>query len=374
MKITTGEILLEGVKMKEHIKIKVGTLQEFTINVLKKFGVPAEDAKITADILIAADQRGIGSHGLHRLIRYTNGLKAGVMKPIADIKVWKETPNTLLISGGDGLGQVVGYKAMKLVIDKALKNNIAFAAVRDSNHYGIAGYYAMMALEHDLIGISLTNSETLVVPTHGKHAILGTNPISIAAPAGKEWPFVLDMATATSTRGKIEVYARKGKSMPITWATDELGNPTQDASRVVANLLQKKGGGLIPLGGAEEESGGHKGYGLSLAVDILSGVLSGSAFGPNLYAKKDIPAKVSHFFGAIKIDAFIEPALFKGLMDAYINTLKNSEKAGGKDRVFIHGEKEFELYEQQKEEVRLYYKVIEELRKIAEEVNIEAPF
>ena len=374
MKITTGEILLEGVKMKEHIKIKVGTLQEFTINVLKKFGVPAEDAKITADILIAADQRGIGSHGLHRLIRYTNGLKAGVMKPIADIKVWKETPNTLLISGGDGLGQVVAYKAMKLVIDKALKNNIAFAAVRDSNHYGIAGYYAMMALEHDLIGISLTNSETLVVPTHGKHAILGTNPISIAAPAGKEWPFVLDMATATSTRGKIEVYARKGKSMPITWATDELGNPTQDASRVVANLLQKKGGGLIPLGGAEEESGGHKGYGLSLAVDILSGVLSGSAFGPNLYAGKDIPAKVSHFFGAIKIDAFIEPALFKGLMDAYINTLKNSEKAGGKDRVFIHGEKEFELYEQQKEEVRLYYKVIEELRKIAEEVNIEAPF
>ncbi len=360
--------------MKEHIKIKVGTLQEFTINVLKKFGVPAEDAKITADILIAADQRGIGSHGLHRLIRYTNGLKAGVMKPIADIKVWKETPNTLLISGGDGLGQVVAYKAMKLVIDKALKNNIAFAAVRDSNHYGIAGYYAMMALEHDLIGISLTNSETLVVPTHGKHAILGTNPISIAAPAGKEWPFVLDMATATSTRGKIEVYARKGKSMPITWATDELGNPTQDASRVVANLLQKKGGGLIPLGGAEEESGGHKGYGLSLAVDILSGVLSGSAFGPNLYAGKDIPAKVSHFFGAIKIDAFIEPALFKGLMDAYVNTLKNSEKAEGKARVFIHGEKEFELYEQQKEEVRLYYKVVEELRKIAEEVNIEAPF
>ena len=360
--------------MEEYIRIKVDALQEFTINVFNKFGVPVEDAKIAADILIAADQRGIGSHGLQRLTRYTNGLKTGVMKPIADIKVLKETPNTLLISGGDGLGQVVGYKAMKLVIDKALKNNIAFAAVRDSNHYGIAGYYAMMALEHNLIGFSITNSAPLMVPTHGKNAIIGTNPISIAVPAGKEQPFVLDMATSTVTRGEVEVYAREGKPMPITWATDELGNPTQDASRVEANLLEKKGGGLIPLGGAEEEGGGHKGYGLCVALDILSGVLSGSAFGPNLYAKKDVPAKVSHFFGAIKIDAFIELALFKSMMDEYINVLKNSEKAAGKDRIFIHGEKEFELYEQQKEEVRLYYKVVEELRKIAEEVNIKAPF
>ena len=360
--------------MEEYIRIKVDALQEFTTNVFNKFGVPVEDAKIAADILIAADQRGIGSHGLQRLTRYTNGLKTGVMKPIADIKVLKETPNTLLISGGDGLGQVVGYKAMKLVIDKALKNNIAFAAVRDSNHYGIAGYYAMMALEHNLIGFSITNSAPLMVPTHGRNAIIGTNPISIAVPAGKEQPFVLDMATSTVTRGEVEVYAREGKPMPITWATDELGNPTQDASRVEANLLEKKGGGLIPLGGAEEEGGGHKGYGLCVALDILSGVLSGSAFGPKLYAKKDVPAKVSHFFGAIKIDAFIELALFKSMMDEYINVLKNSEKAAGKDRIFIHGEKEFELYEQQKEEVRLYYKVVEELRKIAEEVNIKTPF
>ena len=149
--------------MEEYIKLKVDVLQEFTVNVFNKFGVPVEDAQIAANILIAADQRGIGSHGLQRLRRYINGLQTGVMKPIADIKVLKETPNTLLISGGDGLGQVISYKAMQLVIDKALKNNIAFAAVRDSNHYGIAGYYAMMALEHDLIGLSLTNSAVLVV-------------------------------------------------------------------------------------------------------------------------------------------------------------------------------------------------------------------
>jgi len=231
-----------------------------------------------------------------------------------------------------------------------------------------------MALEHDLIGLSLTNSAILVVPTHGKNAVLGTNPISIAVPTGKERPFVLDMATSTVPRGKLEVYEREGKTMPITWATDELGHPTQDIPRVLTNLLDKRGGGLLPLGGAEEESGGHKGYGLCLAVDILSGVLSGSAFGPNLYAKKGAPAKVSHFFGAIKIDAFIEPALFKSMMDEYISILKNSEKAVGRNRIFVHGEKEFELYEQQKEEVSIYHKVVEELRKIGEEVNIKAPF
>jgi len=360
--------------MEEYIRIKVDALQEFTINVFDKLGVPVEDARIAADILITSDQRGVGSHGLQRLKRYTDGLKTGVMKSITDTKVLKETPNTLLISGGDGLGQVVGYKAMKLVIDKALKNNIAFAAVRDSNHYGIAGYYSMMALEHDLIGLSMTNAAPLVVPTHGKNAVMGTNPISIAIPTGKERPFVLDMATSTVPRGKLEVYEREGKTMPITWATDELGKPTQNIPRVLANLLDKKGGGLLPLGGAEEEGGGHKGYGLCFAVDIFSGVLSGSVFGPNLYAKKDVPAKVSHFLGAIKIDAFIEPALFKSMMDEYINILKNSEKATGKDRIFIHGEKEFELYEQQKEEVGIYYKVVEELRKIGEEVNIKAPF
>ncbi len=360
--------------MEGYIKIKVDALQEFTISVFSKLGVPAEDAKITADVLIAADQRGVGSHGLQRLGRYTNGLKTRVMKPVTEIKVLKETPNTLLISGGDGLGQVVSYRAMELVIDKALKNNIAFAAVRDSNHYGIAGYYAMMALEYDLIGLSITNSAILVIPTHGRNALMGTNPISIAVPAGKERPFVLDMATSTVPRGKLEVYEREGKTMPDTWATDELGNPTQDIPRVLSNLLAKKGGGLLPLGGADEESGGHKGYGLCLAVDILSGVLSGGAFGPKLYATKDMPTGVSHLFGAVKIDAFIEPALFKSMMDEYINILKNSEKAVGKDRIFIHGEKEFELYEQQKEEVGIYYEVVEELRKIGEEFGVEAPF
>jgi len=373
--LNPSEITLEqGGNVAEFVKIKVDTLRQFTTDVIHKFGVPVEDARIVADVLIASDQRGIGSHGLQRLVRYTNGLKAGVMKPVTEVKVLKETPNTLLISGGDGLGQVAAYRAMELVIDKALKNNVALAVVRDSNHYGIAGYYSMMAMEHDLIGISLTNSAVLVVPTFGKDAIMGTNPISVAIPAGKERPFVLDMATSTIPRGKLEVYNREGKAIPDTWATDELGNATRDAARVLANMLEKKGGGLLPLGGAGEDGGGYKGYGLALLVEMLTGVLAGSAFGPQLYASKTVPAKVSHFLGAIKIDAFIEPSLFKSKVDEYIAMIQNSAKAAGQGRIFIHGEKEFEIYEQQKEEVSIYYKVVEELRKISQEVNIPAPF
>ncbi len=360
--------------MKEWIKINIDVLKEFVVDVFKKLGVPEEDAKITADILIEADRRGIGSHGVARLRRYVEGLRTGTIKPVAEIKVLKETPNTLLISGGDGLGQVVSYKTMKMVIQRALQNNICFAAVRDSNHYGIAAYYAMMALEYDLIGISLTNSAPLVVPTFAKNAVIGTNPISIAVPAGKKKPIVLDMATSTVPRGKLEVYERMNKSIPLTWATDEYGNPTQDAAKVLANLVQRKGGGLLPLGGADEETGGHKGYGLAVMVDVLSGVLSGGAFGLHVYGKKGTPPNVCHFFGAIKIDAFIDSFVFKRMIDEYIDMLKNTPKREGAERIYVHGEKEFEAAEMQKKEVWIYYKVVEDLKKLAEENQVKLPF
>jgi len=360
--------------MEEYTKLKVNTLTEFAIRVLCTLGVPQNDAGVVADVLITADQMGISSHGLQRLKRYTAGLQMGVMKPIADVKILKETPNTLLVSGGDGLGQVIAYKTMKLVIDKALKNNIAFATVRDSNHYGMAGYYPRMALEHDLIGISVTNSTPLVVPTHGTKSLLGTNPISIAVPAGKEQPVVLDMATSTTPSGKLEVYRRQEKEMPISWAVDEFGNPTQDIARVQSNWRDKKGGGLLPLGGVDEEGGGHKGFGLSFMVDILSGVLSGSEFGPNLYARNDMPPKVSHLFGAIRIDAFIDTHLFKKILDNYIETLRNSDKAAGQQRIYIHGEKEYEAYRQHQEEVLLYYKVVEELRELGKQFCVPVSF
>jgi LDH2 family malate/lactate/ureidoglycolate dehydrogenase len=362
--------------MEEYIRIKVDALRDFTVKVFQKLGVPAEDAGISADILITADQRGISSHGVQRLRRYVQEMQAGTTRPTADIKVIRETPNTILLSGGDGLGFVVAYRAMRMVIDKALKNNVALASVRDSNHFGIAGYYAMMALPHDLIGISLTNTTPTMPPTFGIDTILGTNPIAIAIPTVNERPVVLDMATSIVTAGKLELHRREGKKMPLKWAIDEWGNPSDDAAAVMDSFLQRKRGGLLPLGGAGEEEGGYKGYGLSFMVDILCGVLAGSKFGTGLYSvvNNTLENKVSHFFGAIRLEAFTEPALFKRLMDEYIHLLRNSTKKSGQERIFIHGEKEWESYDRQKEAVSLYHAVVAELREIGREFRIEAAF
>ncbi len=363
--------------MEGYVEVSVDSLREFCINVFRNLGVPDDDAGITADILIAADQRGITSHGVQRLRRYVVGLRSGYIKPTTNITTIKETANTLLLSGGQGMGQVIGYRVMQMVIDKALKNNVALAIVRDSNHYGIAGYYPMMALEHGLIGISLTNTTPSVTPTFSRERILGTNPIAVAVPAGKEKPFVLDMATSTAPFGKVEVYHREGKKMPLSWATDADGNATDDPGSVLQNMSQLNYGGLLPLGGASEENGGHKGYGLSLLVDILCGVLSGGLFGPSLYlatAKGEPSTKLSQFFAAIRIDAFIDPSVFKSAMDEYIRTLKNSEKATGQKRVFIHGEKEFEKYQKQRIKVLILNKVLEELRGIGNEMGITGNF
>jgi LDH2 family malate/lactate/ureidoglycolate dehydrogenase len=357
--------------MKEEIKVKVKALEDFVVRVFQKLGVSLEDAKVTADVLISADRRGIGSHGVARLGRYVKGLKEGLIKPLPKIEVVHQTPVSALIDGGEGLGQVVGVWAMKRCIEGAKKSGIYFAAVRNSNHYGIAGYYAMMALEDDLIGISLTNSAPLVVPTFGKDATVGTNPISVAVPAGRERPFVLDMATSTVPRGKLEEYRRKELPLPLSWATDAQGKPTSNAGEVLDNLIARKGGGLLPLGGAGEELGGHKGYGLTVLVDIFCGVLSGGAWGPLTYKDK---AGICHFFGAMRIDAFLSPEEFKRSMDEMIQTLKGSAKAAGQSRIYIHGEKEYEMEERQKDEVALFYKVVDSLKRIGKDLGVEYDF
>jgi len=331
-----------------------------------------EDAKITADVLISSDKRGIASHGVARLKRYTDGIKKGVMKPKANFEILKETNNTLLVSGNDGLGQPVTYKVMKLVIEKAKKNNVAFAAIRNSNHYGIAGYYSMMALRENLIGISMTNSFPLVVPTYGKNALLGTNPISVAAPSNKEIPFLLDMATSTVPRGKLEVYDRQGKKIPDFWATDTTGHPTDDPGLVLNNVKNKLGGGLLPLGGATEETGGHKGYGLAMIVEILTGILSGGAFGPFVYGKPNEPANVCHFLGAINIEAFIPLDEFKNALDSLISILHNSEKAEGQQKISIHGEKEFKRENEQKEFVEISDIVLANILEVGKSLGVNS--
>jgi L-2-hydroxycarboxylate dehydrogenase (NAD+) len=357
------------------IRIQAEPLKAFCRGVFEKLDVPPEDAEITADNLVSADLRGIGSHGVARLRRYVNGLRDGVMVARPNIEIVHESATTALIDGGGGLGQPVSGRAMRLVIKKSKEVGAAFVAVRNSNHYGIAGYYAMMALREDMIGISMTNAAVLVVPTFGRNAMLGTNPISIAAPAGKERAFVLDMATSTVPRGKLEVYDRREKPLPLGWATDEHGVPTENAGAVLKNMLARAGGGLLPLGGAGELMGGHKGYGLALLVDVLCGVLPGAGYANTIYPKtpdgKPLPANVGHFFGALRVDAFRPLDEFKATMDDLIRRLKNSPKTEGQDRIYIHGEKEFEMEQERKVKgVVLHPKVVSDMKAIADEVGV----
>ena len=344
-------------------------LKDFCKRVFFKLGVPPEEADVTAEVLVEADLRGIDSHGVARLRRYVRGLQVGQMVPRPKVTVVRETATTALLDGGGGLGPPIGRKGMQMAIEKAKETGVGFVAVRNSNHYGIAGYYAMMALEHDLIGLSMTNASPLVVPTFGREAVLGSNPISVAVPAGSERPFVLDMATSVVPRGKLEVYARRGKEIPLGWAVDEEGLPTADPRRVLDNVARRHGGGLLPLGGAGEELGGHKGYGLSLVVDILCGVLAGAAYGPLTYTGPT--PNLGHLFGALRVDLFRPLEEFKADMDDLIRRLKASAKAPGQDRIFIHGEKEFEEAERrQREGIPLHPAVVDSLRKIGEELGI----
>jgi LDH2 family malate/lactate/ureidoglycolate dehydrogenase len=361
--------------MSEKIRVMSEPLKSFCVRIFETLDVDKEDATVVADNLVAADLRGIASHGVARLRRYVKGIKEGTILPRSRIRVEQETAATARIDGGGGLGQPISARAMKMAIEKAREAGAGFVTVRNSNHYGIAGYYAMMALEHDMIGISMTNSDVLVVPTFGRDSMLGTNPISVAAPAHDRRPFVLDMATSTVPRGKLEVYNRMEKSLPLGWATDEAGVPTEDASRVLNNLQNANGGGLLPLGGAGELFSGHKGFGLALMVDILSGVLSGAGYADNIYTKgpsgQSRPADVGHFFGALRIDGFRPVEDFKQTMDDIINRIRHTAKASGEERIFIHGEKEFEIQEERlRHGVILHPKVENDLKTLGNEQGV----
>ena len=350
-------------------------LLSFCTDAFERLDVPRKDAQITAEVLVDADMRGIDSHGVARLRRYVSGIQQGIMRPKANPKVVHETATTATIDGDAGLGQPISCRAMKLAIRKAREHFLGFVAVKNSNHFGIAGYYAMMALAEDMIGICTTNAEVLVVPTFARNALLGTNPIAIAVPSGKERPFVLDMSTSTVTRGKLEIYARLEKQIPLNWAADENGVATSDPVRVLQNITRRSGGGLLPLGGALEETGGHKGYGMALAVEIFSAVLSGALYADKVYPKDEngrpLPSGIGHFFGAMRIDAFRPKDNFKQDMDDLIRRLKDAPKAEKAKRIYIHGEKEFEEGERRaKLGIPLNVKVVEDLRAIADELGM----
>ena len=343
-------------------RYRVEALKDFTIRYFMAMNVPEIDARIAADVLISANLRGINSHGVIRLHSYYGDrLHKGLIDPTSPIKTLTENPSTLALDGGNGLGQVVAYRAMSRCIEKADETGLAVTTVRNSNHFGIAGYYAMMALPEDMIGISLTNSQPLVAPTFGLSPLLGTNPIAVAVPAGEERPFVLDMATSIVPLGRISVHEKTGQPIPEGWAINKNGKITQNPSEMI------RGGALLPLGGPAVMRG-YKGYGLSLLVDLLSGVLAGAAFGKDVgRPSKEQHADVGHFFAAIKIENFRPADCFKADMDTYIQSLKASPKLPGQERIFIHGEKEEELSETyQREGIPLLIEVVEALEKAGE--------
>ncbi len=362
----------------EERRINWKDLYDFVKRVMMRLNVSAEDAEKVADNLVLSNLRGIDSHGVARLQRYVNGIKTGYIIPDAQPEIVKENAVLANVDGHNGLGQVAATFGMELAIKKAKDSGIGMVTVFNSNHYGFAGYYPLMALKHDLIGISMTNAAPLVVPTFGKNALFGTNPIAVSAPTKKNKPWVMDFATSVVPRGKIEVYNRLGKELPEGWATDETGHVTRDPARVLRNLAEQLGGGILPLGGAGELYGGHKGYGLGVMVDLFSAVLPGSNFGPFVVTKKDGKTqfpRVGHFFMAIDPDYFVGKEEFKERMDQYIDILKNSEKAEGENRIYVHGEKEFEEHERrEKNGVPLDAKTVESLTKISQEYGEEIKF
>lgn len=357
---------------KDIVSVNIDKAHKLTTEFLKKLGLTDKDAKVCIDILISSDRRGIPSHGLARMQRYVDGMKNGMMIPNAKVEVVKDGPTYALIDGGGAMGQVAGFKGMTLAIEKAKKNGMGFVAVRNSNHYGIAGYYSLMALEEDMLGISTTNSAPLVVHTFSKETILGTNPISVGAPAGKSKGLVIDMATSTIPRGKLEVYNRLNKHIPLVWATDAKGKATEDAGLVIDNLVARKGGGLLPLGGGEEITGGHKGYCLATIVELFTGLLSGGDYGKKVYGKgKDKPSGVCHFFGCIDIEVFRPLDEFKADMDELMEMLRGANLADGADKIYIPGEKEFAFEDDYSEEIPLNVKVYDNLKELADEFELK---
>jgi LDH2 family malate/lactate/ureidoglycolate dehydrogenase len=352
--------------------VKAEDLKNFCINILKRVNVPFEDAEVTADVIVSADLKGIESHGVSRLNRYVKRLMNGWVNAKAEFKILKETPISILVDAENSLGQVAAYKAMKICIDKAEKNYFGFAAVKNSNHFGIAGYYAIMALKKDMIGVCMSNASPLVVPTFSIEPIFGTNPIAIAIPTNKEPSFVLDMATSVTSIGKVEVYQRLRKPIPVGWAINEEGKVTLNPNVALYCARKLKRGGLLPLGGLAETSG-YKGYGLAMLVDILTGVLSGAAYARYVGEPTDSkPSNIGHFLAAININAFASIEEFKKRMDDLIQIVKNSAKTEGYNRIYIPGEKEWEIEAQRKKTgIPISIKVIEELKSLATQLNVE---
>ncbi|HSN61883.1 MAG TPA: Ldh family oxidoreductase [Ferruginibacter sp.] len=347
-------------------------LFNFSNAIFLKMGCSPKDADTATKVLLSADLRGVDSHGVARLGGYVRLWQTKRINATPAIKIIHETPSTAVVDGDSGLGLVVAPAAMQVAIDKAKLVGTGWVSVQNSNHFGIAGYHAMMALPHDMIGIAMTNASALVAPTFSTEKLLGTNPIAVAIPAGDEQPFVADFATTTAANGKLEMLQRKNKPTPQGWVQTKDGRPSTNAAEL------KQGGALLPLGG-DREHGSHKGYMLGSVVDIFSGILSGANYGPwvppfpaYIPMPENMPGKgIGHFFGAMRIDAFRPAAEFKTNMDQWIRRFKSAPTIDGIQSVIIPGEPETAMEAKYREKgIPLLPAVIDDLKKLGSDFSI----
>lgn len=346
-------------------------LYEFTLKIFTHIGCSADHATTAANALLSADLRGIDSHGIARLAGYVRLWEVKRVNSNPAIRTIYETVSTAVVDGDSGLGLVVAPAAMKIAIEKAGQAGSGWVSVQNSNHFGIAAHHAMMALDHDMIGIAMTNASPLVAPTFSIDRMLGTNPICVAVPSGNEPPFVADFATTTAANGKLELLQRKNQEAPLGWIQDVNGNPTTDAHAL------KKGGALLPLG-TDREHGSNKGYALGAIVDIFSGLLSGANYAPwvpPFPAYVPLPSKqpgkgIGHFFGAMRIDAFRPASEFKEHMDDWLRGFRSANPVDGQKKVLIPGDPEREMEtERSKNGIPLSASVIDELNELAVKFN-----
>jgi LDH2 family malate/lactate/ureidoglycolate dehydrogenase len=347
-------------------------LFSFTRKIFLKLGCSAADAEIATKALLAADLRGIDSHGVARLSGYVRLWEVKRVNATPNIRIVHETPSTAVVDGDSGLGLVVAPNAMQVAIEKAKQVGTGWVSVKNSNHFGIAGYHAMLALEHDMIGIAMTNASALVAPTYSVEKLLGTNPIAVAIPAGKEPAFVADFATTTAANGKLEILQRKNESTPLGWVQTKEGQPSTNANEL------KDGGALLPLGG-DREHGSHKGYCLGSIVDIFSAVLSGANYGPwvppfpaYVPMPENMPGEgIGHFFGAMRVDAFRSADEFKENMDKWINRFRSAIPISSEDRVIVPGEPERDMENERMENgIPLVQSVIDDLEKLGATLGV----
>ena len=358
--------------MPNYYLFKPEFLSEFTSNVFKSFGVPETDARLASSVLAKSDIRGIDSHGVARLKSYVEMFSIGQLNPTPNVSILRDRKSIATVDGDSGLGLIVGPKANDIAMDKAAKHGSGWVSVCNTNHYGIASYYSLKALERDMIGWSMTNTSSIVSPLWGAKSMLGTNPISIAFPGSKNPPIVIDLATSVVALGKVEIARREGKAIPEGWLVDEHGRDTTNASDMFK-------GSLLPLG-SNREMGGHKGYCLAAMVDILCGVLSGANWGPYVpqFAMYETPPEksvgkgIGHFFGAMEIEGFDEVENFKKRIDQWIDEFRSTPPVEGQEAVLIPGDPEHAAEkERSKKGIPIIQAVLDDLAFVAKTTKVE---